>query len=89
MLEAAMDKAAKTLAEGKAEANVTVMKHRAEAEAVKAKIAAFRSGENYAQYQLIKKFSPGIRRILSNTEGLFARLFEHFARIGSQARTQD
>jgi regulator of protease activity HflC (stomatin/prohibitin superfamily) len=86
MLEAARDRAAKTLAEGKAEANVTVMKHQAEAEAVKAKVSAFRSGEKYAQYQLITKFSPGIRRILSNTEGLFARLFERFARIGTEAK---
>ena len=82
-LEAAKDKAAKILAEGKAEASVTVMKHVAEAEAVKAKIGAFGTGAKYAEYQLITKFSPSIRRVLSNTEGLFADLFERFARTGA------
>jgi len=82
-LEAAKDQAAKVLAEGTAEAAVTVMKHVAEAEAVKAKIGAFGTGEQYAEYQLITKFSPSIRRVLSNTEGLFAELFERFARTGA------
>jgi regulator of protease activity HflC (stomatin/prohibitin superfamily) len=85
-LEAAKDRAAKVLAEGKAEAAVTVMKHTAEAEAVKAKVAAFVTGEKYAEHQLIVKFSPGIRRILSNTEGLFAELFERFARTGASGK---
>ena len=87
-LEAAEDKAAQALAKGKAEAEVTVMKHRAEAEGVKAKISAFKTGEKYAEYQLIRKFSPGIRRILSNTEGLFARLFERFAKMGASKETK-
>ncbi|MCK4601912.1 MAG: hypothetical protein KAU28_05570, partial [Phycisphaerae bacterium] len=87
-LEAADDTAAQTLAKGKAEAEVTVMKHQAEAEGVKAKISAFKTGEKYAEYQLIRKFSPGIRRILSNTEGLFARLFERFAKMGASKETK-
>lgn len=84
-LEAAQDRAATILAEGKAEAAVTVMKHTAEAEAVRAKISAFGTGEKYAEYQLITKFSPGIRQILSNTEGLFADLFQRFARPQGEA----
>ena len=56
------------------------MKHQAEAEAVRAKIKAFGTGEMYAEYQLITKFAPGIRQVLSNTEGLFAELFERFAK---------
>ena len=87
-LEAAEDKAAQALAKGLAEAEVTVMKHQAEAEGVKAKISAFKTGEKYAEYQLIRKFSPGIRRILSNTEGLFARLFERFAKMGPSKETK-
>lgn len=87
-LEAADDMAAQALAKGKAEAEVTVMKHRAEAEGVKAKISAFKTGEKYAEYQLIRKFSPGIRRILSNTEGLFARLFERFAKMDASKETK-
>jgi len=82
-LEAAKDKAAQVIATGIAQAAVTVMKHKAEAEAVKAKISAFKTGEKYAEYQLIMKFSPGVRRIWSNTEGLFADLFNRFARIRS------
>jgi hypothetical protein len=87
-LDAAKDKAAQALAKGKAEAEVIVMKHTAEAEAVKAKVSAFKTGEKYAEYQLIIKFSPGIRRILSNTEGLFARLFERFAKMGASKETK-
>ncbi len=83
MLEAAKDRAAKTLAEGQAHAEVAVMKHQAEAQAVRAKIKAFGTGEMYAEYQLITKFAPGIRQVLSNTEGLFAELFERFAKAKS------
>ncbi|NQT20727.1 MAG: hypothetical protein HQ592_13550 [Planctomycetes bacterium] len=82
MLEAAKDRAAKILAEGTAQAAVTVMKNKAEANAVEAKVSAFETGDRYAEYQLIKKLSPGIRKILSNTEGSFARLFERFASMG-------
>ena len=81
-LEAAKDMAATVLAEGKAEAAVTVMKNKAEAEAVRAKVSAFGTGERYAEYQLIVKMSPAIRRILSNTEGPFAELFERFSSLG-------
>jgi len=85
MLEAAKDKAAKILAEGTAQAEVTVMKNKAEAEAVKAKVAAFRSGDKLAEYQLIVKLAPSITRIWSNTEGLFADLFERFSTLKSEA----
>ena len=88
-LEAAKDKAAQVIATGIAKADVTVMKHKAEAEAVKAKISAFKTGEKYAEYQLIMKFSPGVRRIWSNTEGLFADLFSRFARIPSSEGKKD
>jgi len=88
-LEAAKDQAAQVIATGLAKADVTVMKHKAEAEAVKAKISAFKTGEKYAEYQLIKKFSPGVRRIWSNTEGLFADLFNRFARIRSPEGEKD
>ena len=85
-LEAAKDHAAAVIAQGKAQAEVMVMKNKAEAEAVRAKISAFGRGEKYAEYQLITKISPGIERILSNTEGLFARLFERFASMGAEKK---
>lgn len=82
MLEAAKDRAAKVLEEGTAEADVIVMINQAEANAVKAKVSAFETGDRYAEYQLIKKLSPGMRKIFSNTEGSFAKLFERFASLG-------
>lgn len=86
-LKAAQDKAAAVFAKGKAEADVTVMKNKAEAEAVNAKVSAFGLGEKYAEYQLITKISPSIVHILSNTEGVFADLFERFASISAKQQT--
>ena len=85
-LEAAKDRAARITAEGFAKAEVTVMKHRAEAQAVQAKISAFGTGGKYAEYQLITRLSPGIKQVLSNTEGLFAKLFERFTTAKSDKR---
>ena len=82
-LEAAKDRAAAVLAKGTAEAAVKVMEYEAEAEGVKAKVSAFVSGDKYAEYTLIMKLAPGITEILSNTEGLFARLFERFITLES------
>ena len=82
-LEAAKDRADRIRAEGFAEAEVTVMKNTAEAEAVRAKVSAFKSGPRYAEYQLIQKFAPAIHRILSNTEGPFADIFERFLSGGA------
>ena len=84
-LEAAKDRAAATLAKGTAEAAVTVMEYKAEAEGVKAKITAFETGEKYAEYALISRLAPGITEVLSNTEGLFAKLFERFITLTKEA----
>ena len=77
-LESAKDRAEQILSKGEAAADVTVMRHEAEVEAVRAKVAAFGSGDAYAENQLIKKMGPGIKRIFSNTEGPFAKLFNRF-----------
>ena len=61
------------------------MRHKAEAEGMRAKVAAFKTGDKYAEYLLITKLSPAIRRILSNTEGPFADLFRRFSTQGSSA----
>ncbi len=74
-LLAAKDTAAKTKAEGLAKAEVTVMKNKASAEGIKENVAAFGTGDKYAQYLLIKKFAPSVHQILSNTEGPFADFF--------------
>lgn len=85
-LRAAQDTAAAVFAKGKAEADVTVMKNKAEAAAVNAKVSAFSSGEKYAENQLIIKIAPSIMRILSNTDGVFADLFERFAFINPEQK---
>ncbi len=84
-LEAAKDRAAQVLAKGKAAAAVEVMGHKAEAEGVRAKIGAFGTGNRYAEYQLIMRLAPGIQKILSNTNGPFAKLFERFSAISSDS----
>ncbi|MBN1671141.1 MAG: hypothetical protein JXR37_08925 [Kiritimatiellae bacterium] len=87
-LEAAKDKAAGVKAEGFAEAAVKVMEYQAQAEGVKAKVDAFGTGEKYADYLLITRLAPGIRDVLSNTEGTFAELFERFATAGQSEGQQ-
>ncbi len=84
-LEAAKDRAAGVKAEGLADAAVMVMEFKAEAEGVKDKVSAFGTGDKYAANLLINKLAPGIREILSNTEGPFAKLFERFASLGSNS----
>lgn len=74
-LQAARDKAAKTRAEGLAQAEVTVMKNKAAAEGIKQNVAAFGTGDKYAEFLLIKKFVPSVHQILSNTDGPFADFF--------------
>jgi len=78
--DAASDKAEAVRAIGVAEADVTVMKNKAEAEAARAKVSAFGTGQGYAENLLIKALAPGIHRILSNTDDKspFARLFDRF-----------
>jgi hypothetical protein len=85
-LEAAKDRAAAVVATGTAEAAVKVMDYEAQAEGVKAKVTAFGTGDKYAEYSLILKLSPGIHDILSNTEGLFAKLFERFITVEKGAQ---
>lgn len=84
-LEAAKDLAAAVRAKGKAEADVMVMNYRAEAEGVRAKVSAFGNGTKYSEYALLQKLAPGIQDVLSNTDGLFARLFERFVTIDEDA----
>ena len=78
-LEAAKDKAAGLRAEGFAGAAVKVMAYKAQAEGVQQKVDAFGEGGKYAEYLLIRKISPCIENILSDTEGSFANLFERFS----------
>ena len=78
-LQAANDMAASKLSAGKAAADVIRMKNEAQAAGVQANISAFGSGDKYAQYLLTTHFAPAIRNIWSNTDGLFANLFQSLA----------
>jgi len=77
-LEAAEDLAEAARQKGFAEADVILMHNNAQAEGVRAKVSAFGSGEKYAEYLLSIKLSPAVKRILSNTQGTFADLFNRF-----------
>ncbi len=77
-LEAAEDLAEALRQKGFAEADVILMNNNAQAEGVRAKVEAFGSGEKYAEYLLSIKLSPAVKRILSNTKGTFADLFNRF-----------
>ena len=78
-LQAANDNAASKLSAGKAAADVIRFKNEAQAAGVQANITAFGSGDKYAQYLLTTHFAPAIRNIWSNTDGLFANLFQSLA----------
>ena len=88
-LKAARDRAEAVVAQGEAEAAVTVMRYKAEAAGVKEKVKAFGTGEKYAEHALIRKLAPGIDEILSNTDGLFARLFERFVQLEAAEPADD
>ncbi|MBI3328550.1 MAG: hypothetical protein HYZ81_17845 [Nitrospinae bacterium] len=78
-LEAARKQADATVARGQAEANIILLKKKAEAEPLRQQIAAFGGGDAYARYFFYQKIAPSIKSILSNTEGPFADLFKQFA----------
>jgi regulator of protease activity HflC (stomatin/prohibitin superfamily) len=78
-LEAARKQADATVARGQAEANIILLKKRAEAEPLRQQIAAFGGGDAYARYFFYQNMAPSIKSILSNTEGPFADLFKQFA----------
>ncbi|MBI3329822.1 MAG: hypothetical protein HYZ81_24335 [Nitrospinae bacterium] len=78
-LEAARQQADALVARGQAEANILLLKKRAEAEPLRQQIAAFGGGDSYARYFFYQKIAPSIKSILSNTEGPFADLFKQFA----------
>src|SRR4029079_10751487 len=71
-LAAAQDKALAIVSKGRAEASVKVMKNKAEVAGIETNVAAFGSGEAYADYLLRIKLAPNIQYIWSNTEGTFA-----------------
>ena len=80
-LQAAADKGASIVAEGKAKADAKMMGYQAEADAIKEQIRGFENGQNYAAFLLSQKLAPAITRIQSNTDGAFADLFGRFTGV--------
>lgn len=84
-LEAANDLAASKRVAGEAAAEVIRLKNQAQAAGVQTSIAAFGSGDQYAQYLLTTRFAPAIKSIWSNTDGFFTTLFQSLAERKSPA----
>jgi regulator of protease activity HflC (stomatin/prohibitin superfamily) len=77
-LEAAKNLADAQVARGEADANVILLNKQAEAEPLKQQIAAFGSGDKYAQFFFYQKLAPAVKSIMTNTDGPFADLFRQF-----------
>jgi regulator of protease activity HflC (stomatin/prohibitin superfamily) len=88
-LEAARNLADAQVARGTADANVILLNKQAEAEPLKQQIAAFGTGEAYAQYFFFQKIAPAVKSIMTNTDGPFADLFRQFIQPIPVSRTGD
>lgn len=85
-LEAAANKAAAVMAEGKAAADVIRFKNKAELAGLEARVRAFGGdGSALAQNILVSKLAPSFRSILTNSEGPLMELFGQFTHPGSAA----
>ncbi|HEY7089839.1 MAG TPA: SPFH domain-containing protein [Tepidisphaeraceae bacterium] len=83
-LEASQKQADAQVARGQADANVILLNKQAEAEPLRQQIAAFGSGDAYAQYFFYQKVAPAVKSILTNTDGPFADLFRQFIQTSGQ-----
>lgn len=77
-LEAANKKADAKVALGEAEGKVILFGYQAEAEPLAAAVAAFGTGEAYAQNIFMTKLAPAIQSIMTNTDGSLADVFQQF-----------
>lgn len=78
-LEAARQDAEARLARGTAEAEMVRLRFEAEARPLRDAVAAFGSGEAYAQHFFYQKLGPSLKSILANSDGPFADIFRAFA----------
>ncbi len=74
-LQAAGETAAATVSRGKAEAEVALLRFQAEAQPLAQAVAAFGSGDAYAQYHLYQKLAPAVKSVLASTDGPFGDIF--------------
>jgi regulator of protease activity HflC (stomatin/prohibitin superfamily) len=87
-LEAAKKQAEAIVSQGEAEANVLLLQKQAEAEPLARQVAAFGSGEAFAQYFFYQKVAPAMKTILTNTDGPFADIFSQFGKARAGATTR-
>jgi hypothetical protein len=81
-LETAEKQSQAIIATGQGDADVITYTRTAEANALRAIIAPFGSGEAYARYLYLRKVAPNIEAILSNTEGPLAQPFRDLSQSG-------
>jgi hypothetical protein len=74
-LEAAREQAKATLAKGKVDADVIILKNEAEVAGLRKAVESFASVQNYAQYQVMSKIAPALSEIFASDESEFAKLF--------------
>lgn len=75
-LEAAKNQAAAILSAAQAEADVIRMSNKAEASGIAEARTAFGTGQNYAQFLLMKRVSGSLHYILANTDSPFLQMFD-------------
>lgn len=80
-LESARQRAEGALARGRAEAEVMQLQYEAEAQPLRDAIAAFGTGDAYAQYFFYQKLAPSLKSILASTDGPFAEIFKNLSRV--------
>lgn len=81
-LEAARETAAARLSRGQAEAEVITLQYKATAEPLREAIAAFGTGEAYAQFFFYQKLAPALKSVLASTDGPLADILHSLSRPG-------
>ena len=78
-LQAAQRQADAITARGRAAAGVALLEKQAQAEPLRATVAAFGGGDAYARFTFNQKVAPAVRSILATADGPFGELFKQFA----------
>jgi hypothetical protein len=77
-LEAARQQTRSIMAQGTAEATVIGAQNEAEVAGLRKAIQGFRSVQDYAQYQIMKRLGPALTEIFASDDSDFAKLFSTF-----------
>ncbi len=84
-LEAAQKQAEALVSRGQAEADIILLNRKAEAEPLQRQIAAFGDGASYARFFFYQQVAPSMKSILTNSDGVFADIFQQFNAPPAQA----